>query len=583
MDDLDLRIVLLELPGQPRVRWTKSQVSLLSMARQNDDVEGFDPEVLRNVLSIAECRSWRLLAARHEDSPPKAPFRPGLVWNGPSPARSMGPNDLSETERDEIRRLAELTRNPFVCAFCYDLLWENGRRHDDARRSLSPRLDAAACLDTDANPSEVGFQLGRAFQLAAQLGDRDALRGIVAAIESTLTQVCDRGCTRTMAHLLNVLGEPWARGSSRDQTRCARILGSLVVGVGKEVGENDPTGALNTLEIAEGFAKASRLTGEFSQLRRRRLELLELLASATQGMMAAHWAREARILANDLGDGGSAARFAALARARANDAERDMVTVQTTFEIPAAAVEPWERLVRDAASTTEAIRRLATIGSLLEVRTPEDGDHRPGEALDGALPIPVVHLRDGKIVSRSETGRVGSTLQVQHALAGIASKWLRERSLSADDLLAAVGAPWQSESHAAFMRRAADAMIGDDFVSAISLAVPRYEAMVREALGAAGEATMKTRESDGTERDVLLTALLDHPWVVATLGADHVHFVRHFLAEPSLGRNLRNELAHGTLRPAECDSGTALLVWLLFVRLVESVRRPDGVQVSPRP
>jgi hypothetical protein len=51
------------------------------------------------------------------------------------------------------------------------------------------------------------------------------------------------------------------------------------------------------------------------------------------------------------------------------------------------------------------------------------------------------------------------------------------------------------------------------------------------------------------------------------LGAAHCRLAEYILCDPELGWNLRNEVAHGTVRPDALSSSRVFLSWLLLIRL----------------
>jgi hypothetical protein len=61
------------------------------------------------------------------------------------------------------------------------------------------------------------------------------------------------------------------------------------------------------------------------------------------------------------------------------------------------------------------------------------------------------------------------------------------------------------------------------------------------------------------------------------LGDGHCDLVEHVMCDSALGWNLRNEIAHGTIRPETLTAMRVFLAWLLLVRLTCFVARPPAV------
>jgi hypothetical protein len=80
--------------------------------------------------------------------------------------------------------------------------------------------------------------------------------------------------------------------------------------------------------------------------------------------------------------------------------------------------------------------------------------------------------------------------------------------------------------------------------------------------------------------DETLGSLFRQEQFRAALGEDHLFFVEYVLANPELGPNLRNELAHGNADPLELQAHRVLLLWLFVIRL--TFYGPTRVEQQPR-
>jgi len=105
-----------------------------------------------------------------------------------------------------------------------------------------------------------------------------------------------------------------------------------------------------------------------------------------------------------------------------------------------------------------------------------------------------------------------------------------------------------------------------DFVTALHILVPQIEHMVRVHLKAAGAKTT-TLGIDGIENENGLSTLMELPEAEKVFGANLCFEFRALLCD-AFGPNLRNELAHGLLDEAACQSIFGIYAWWFTLRLI---------------
>ncbi len=81
--------------------------------------------------------------------------------------------------------------------------------------------------------------------------------------------------------------------------------------------------------------------------------------------------------------------------------------------------------------------------------------------------------------------------------------------------------------------------------------------------------------------DETLNSLLRAEPVQAILGSAHTKVAEYLLCDSELGWNLRNEVAHGTIRTDALTPTRVLLAWLLVVRLTCFVAKTPPVESNP--
>ena len=105
-----------------------------------------------------------------------------------------------------------------------------------------------------------------------------------------------------------------------------------------------------------------------------------------------------------------------------------------------------------------------------------------------------------------------------------------------------------------------------DFVGALHLLIPQIEHMVRWHLKAANVKTTNL-DRDGIENENGLSSLVALPEVAEVFGADFAFEIDALFCDP-FGPNLRNEIAHGLLDEAACNSVYSIYAWWLTLKLV---------------
>ena len=104
-----------------------------------------------------------------------------------------------------------------------------------------------------------------------------------------------------------------------------------------------------------------------------------------------------------------------------------------------------------------------------------------------------------------------------------------------------------------------------DFATALHLMIPQIENMVRTQLQAREIKTSTLK--DGIETENGLSALVKLPEVKEIFG-DNIAFELEALFCGPVGPNLRNELAHGLLSDARCQTSTVVYAWWFGLKLV---------------
>jgi hypothetical protein len=132
---------------------------------------------------------------------------------------------------------------------------------------------------------------------------------------------------------------------------------------------------------------------------------------------------------------------------------------------------------------------------------------------------------------------------------------------------------------AAMLSVASERFASRDYVSSGVIVLTQYEALLRDLMRAVGYSALKVER--GVQMDETLNSLLRAAPVIAVLGEPHARLAEYVLCEPELGWNLRNEVAHGTIRPDALTPSRVLFAWLLLLRITCFVARKESAEGTP--
>ena len=105
-----------------------------------------------------------------------------------------------------------------------------------------------------------------------------------------------------------------------------------------------------------------------------------------------------------------------------------------------------------------------------------------------------------------------------------------------------------------------------DFVSALHILVPQFEDALRTLFERGGKGVIKPRSGQAGWEVETFGAFLNQEFVKSTLPAELRVYIRLVMTEQT-GWNLRNRVAHGLIRPQDCNIVTAITVVHLLLLL----------------
>jgi len=189
---------------------------------------------------------------------------------------------------------------------------------------------------------------------------------------------------------------------------------------------------------------------------------------------------------------------------------------------------------------------------------------RPGMSLNGSM------TNEDEIAIRVEMIRdygIEIGLVVQGSIVPALDAILLEHRLCERDFVSlASESPIVPKGRERLFGKALFAGYERDFGTALHLLIPQIENIVRIQIKQAGGKTT-TLDSNGIQNENGLSTLMNLPEAENIFG-ENLGFEINTLLCDSFGPNFRNELAHGLLDDASCQSINAVYIWWLGLRLI---------------
>lgn len=528
-------------------------------------------------------------ALRLDPSDVRDPLTPVL------PGRLPGVADLTQAHLDRLRDVAPAVPVADLRARCWDILWLRARRDAEAARSAHRAyLEAAAQLArVDASAWDTpASRLRRALAIAKSLKQREDAEAVGRVAEEIVRD--ERASALARVAVADILAE-WKGDRARTAASIAlKLAEDALATLG--AGGFDWDWVRYALGVA---ATGYRLAGDADA------------ASAARAQRADTFIRQADWLAARPG----ASRFLVADRLRCGiQARRDLgessndvkelhlrllqVQAEATKELAhhetKQDITALVHRAREAVTEKAFTEALVTLAHLPTV--PRLADiYAEAEASLARFPLQFLFPR----VSVDRRGRTLSAVSgdgqpaleayaLERAAVGrglIAGATINPAREVVRDEHAALVEDWISfllDRPLVDPRRVRSLALGlsaglrGDWLVSTALLVPQVEHLLRTIVAANG-GTTSTIAPDGTQKDVLLSTLLQAPELRDVLGEDLVFDLRGLL-EGSGGGNLRNRHAHGLMTDAEVCSTDALYLWFSVLRVLVLVERG-----TPRP
>jgi hypothetical protein len=542
------------------------------------------------MLEVGEPENWDRITRATEKS--EDLFRPHVVMpkDDGKQYRSWLPEDLTDGDEGPVRTFAETSKNEFVRARLFEILWARYGSFPDANATIEARFASAKLCDAEEDWPRLVTNLGRLTMLVLSVNAKSRFDLLVATLDDAAAQLVGSSRPFSLTVLAEmVCGTILTNKSRRDAFTIERgkRWGDLLGDVAQRY-ENDAYHGHNALMVLQGWQGRWGDEETAKATRRKIIEHLRDLERNADPMDAPSLHERALQAALDFGipDLSEAVRLDLMESIKT--AGPKFKTMSGTFSLPPDALAQIDKVVASDPRLSAALRHLSMLPGLLEIDSAGLRASAQEQLKDHPLLalIPNVHYhQDGKItfrandvegnIERHAAFLVGGHLAFVEALLRYVLGQVLAR-IGPTTLVDAL-ASWAHlpEHRGKLLTIASERFASRDYVSSGFVVIPLYEAVLRDLLRAGGYPALKV-EPGGVQMDETLNSLIRSAPARSILGVAHCDLVEYIMCDPALGWNLRNEIAHGTVRTESLTPMRVFLAWLLLIRLTCFVARPQG-------
>lgn len=518
------------------------------------------------------------LGERNYDEQDKGLFVPFM--EAPNGARTFIPADLDAAEEAPLRSLAEQCDDPIMRGRIYEVLlarFPSGRR-DYQPAIVSARIASLALFD---GWPDLLTNIVRATALALQAKNEQQLQAVLTGwdlVGATVlaTEFWWAFAVVAVHFAKQIVGNKWAKariGATRLQrwdvtvrwlahraTAAPHFQRQMVLDdVGDWCGQ-----------VGDVSAKAAY----------QRDHVADIMSEAKEigGLVATFHLSRAMKLAGDRGFKDLMTEAKRAFPIAATQAETEFKTYRAPMQVPQPIMDAITEILDRSPDVQTVLHALAAFPILMQLSM-EHVRASAKKSMENTIAwrlMPSMGLRDRKIASISNTEHEklreqvalvsGIHIAMNDVIVGNALRHIIDR-LSPSDLYELVSrCPGLERARLPLLATASERFHARDWISSGVLVAVLYEAVVRDFVRWTGYPARGVTP-DGLHADQTLGEMLSREEVIHVLGEEHVQMVRHVLLDPEHGMNLRNEVAHGTVRQEALSPGRVLLVWLFMIRL----------------
>ncbi|VVE01805.1 DUF4209 domain-containing protein [Pandoraea terrigena] len=496
---------------------------------------------------------------------------------------------------------SQQVKHPVLKARYADLVWEIGRflRVQAKREGVEPgpAIPVTLChtaVDSYLEVVESNLfkdeyrawtYLGRALELALRLRDTTRIGQIKEALFDLYRRL-DASTPQWTWWKFDELVWTHAKGlelDAKERLTVVDLLERVLTSCSdsSDAKNFDPHSATSAADCLQRWRAQSNELAEARRAVGTAALAFEEAAKLAGGMTAISWLEDLIPRYRQAGMMEDAARVEQTIRQRATDAQAEMKTVEASMEIDPAELEQFVAQFLKG-SMADALTRVAGQFILKEEATKTSLRDMCTEApLLSMMPSTIVN---GEGFTTATVGSIEDDLDgraLQHAATMFSWKapWLhlvlnrvrQKYDIDADGLTALIQqCPSFAPERMSLMRDGVAAWLAGDSVKAIHVLVPQIEGALRALLSALGGAVVVPDQDVGGFKAIGLGPILTHPIFLEKVPRDIRFHLRALYNDPR-GLNLRNELAHGLVRPELLNMGLAN--WVMHTVILLSLLR----------
>jgi hypothetical protein len=557
---------------------------------------GVSVRLVADMLQVGEPENWERTTRAFEKS--EELFRPYLTIPKEDGTTycSWLPEVLADGDEHNIRAFAETTRNDFVRARVFEILWSRFGNVRDAYAAIDARFASAKQCDAEKDWPRLVKNLGRLTTLTLKLNHKKCLGDLAVVLDEAAEHLVRSSYPFSFPVLADmVCNTILKKRRLRDMFTVERgkRWGGLLGNVAHRL-ESDPHHGHDALMVLQAWH--GRWGDELAMkvIQRRIVEQLRDIGRKADPMLAPSLHDQALRAALDFGIPDLAEAMRGDLMASIQSSVPAFKQTSGTFTLPPELLADIDNILASA-SLPGAIRQLSLFPGMLEVDAAalRATAKEQLKELVFLQVIPSVHYHpDGKITFRSNDPDgnvekhaaflVGAHLAFVEALLRyvLAQALGRFEPRTLIDALAAW--PHLPTHRARLLAVAAERFAKADWISSGFIVIPIYEAVLRDLLRAGGYPALKS-EPGGVQMDETLNSLIRCASARSVLGDGYCDLVEYVLCDPALGWNLRNEIAHGTIHARALTPMRVFLAWLLLVRLTCLTALPNAAKEGAEP
>lgn len=542
------------------------------------------------MLTVGEYSEWR--DTTREDDDRGVLFRPYVTMpTEGGMKRSWLPSDLPDDAGPRLREFAAASANPFVRARVYEVLWDRFRKFDDVAQAIAARIEGAPLRDAEHDwPGLVG-SLGRLATLVVRLNRMDRAPQLFAALDDAADQLPRTSRPFAFISLANMVSRVvlpnarWRQLFTAD--RAARWAESLSSLADKHLG--DPHHGHDALDVLQAWWTRMGHAELAAAARRRLVANLREAARRVEPAIAPSHLQRALKCSVDFGLGDLIEPLRKELMLSIQSAVPEFKEHSVRLTLPSELLGVVDGILNSTPELGSAIRQLSVLPGMLEVDLEHlrkaAAEQLKGMAFLGRVPSTHFHP-DGKVTSQSDDLEgnlerhvgllIGSHLALTEFLLLHVLRQIHARFEPTTLLDALARWPHLAEHRRDLLALASERFAAQDWVSSGFITMLVLEAVLRDLLRAGGYSALKL-EPGGVQMDETLGSLLSNRIARAALGDGYCDLANYVFCDPALGWNLRNEIAHGTIRPDNLPPARVFLAWLFLIRVTCLVAAP------PRP